>query len=910
MYEVVVLFWVCSFERDNQVEGLTVLAQENKRCVVEQFLQAERKEDCIRMLIQLLNSSDNWLCGSAAHLFEVLLESEGIGGTLGGCPLLESEGIGRTLGGCSEGGGGSLMAVLVQLLTKDDTDIVTNAAGAIASLVESCEGRDWLLGQPEVFGQLLESLSRLLSHPRRSTLNAAALMLARLLLSEDACRGLSTHPVASSTCHALLRCLSHTDKDTAMNAAFAVGRLCGSRQGRALILAQDTQHQLVSSLQNLLCSGAGPEAGQTACFALSCLATEEDGHAAVLGWPWFPRLLDGLLQQLQRGQEEPEPERGDSLWFAAMAARVLVSRPEGVVKVREHRLLEKQLQVLRLTITFEESVEKEMDMSLCSSLGPEVQEEVHACLRRLLRLPAPAPVSALRLPSGAYRVSWERSAPHSGLDATYCLQVGDTVLYRGPDCHVTIAATELPSVGTLPLRLSLSTCDGDVSPLSKPLLVQVEVGTGLRGPAPPRELRVIGCTSTQVHLSWAEPEGEARVKGYHIYHEDVLLDSTTELGATVSGLRPSTHYLLRVRAVGLNETAGAFASVEAQTTPSSDPHQALPVATSPDRHLDHHAHHEHHAHHAPCALTVAVLGRHELHISWGAPLSPLGRLFNYELRMNGQVAYLGTERFHAARRLAASTAYTCTVTAITSRGRCDSRSVTKRTARDEYQNTHRCLYSPSRQTPTQRVTPSPLSPEVAEVKRKVKKSHFTRKHLPEVTHAGRHHLRVVADTDRHSIPDHNKEREVRSRLEGTRNAAEPQEPCLSKAQRGSPFPLPPKTELIHWAVQPPVNCAGGTAEDSSGTSLQWRITRKGPGKRGRLPLITSHTCKARSIQPVTFSWSTLDWSRLQSDRLLPKRLGMGHRFHSEPIATKPSSSSYHHVAWGVTSMWTQRDHIH
>lgn len=131
----------------------------------------------------------------------------------------------------------------------------------------------------------------------------------------------------------------------------------------------------------------------------------------------------------------------------------------------------------------------------------------------------------------------------------------------------------------------------------------------------------------------------------------------------VSGLSPSTQYRLRVCAVGLTDITGPFAEVEVSTADVQD--------------------------HAPSGLTVVVLGRHELHVSWGVPLTPLGRLFNYELRMNGDVAYLGTERVHTARRLAANTAYTCTVTAITSRGRCESRPVTKRTARDEYQHTQR-----------------------------------------------------------------------------------------------------------------------------------------------------------------------------------------------------------------------------
>ena len=39
--------------------------------------------------------------------------------------------------------------------------------------------------------------------------------------------------------------------DTAMNAAFAVGRLCESEQGRSLILAQAREHQLVRQMLTL-----------------------------------------------------------------------------------------------------------------------------------------------------------------------------------------------------------------------------------------------------------------------------------------------------------------------------------------------------------------------------------------------------------------------------------------------------------------------------------------------------------------------------------------------------------------------------------------------------------------------------------------------------------------------------------
>lgn len=135
--------------------------------------------------------------------------------------------------------------------------------------------------------------------------------------------------------------------------------------------------------------------------------------------------------------------------------------------------------------------------------------------------------------------------------------------------------------------------------------------------------------------------------------------------ATVSGLSPATSYKLSVSSLSPGDTESLSAVTEVRTADDQD--------------------------HAPSALTVVVLGRHELQINWGFPVAPLGRLFKYELNMNGCVVYVGTERAYTARRLSANTAYTCTVTAITSRGRCHSSPVTKKTARDEYLHSSRWI---------------------------------------------------------------------------------------------------------------------------------------------------------------------------------------------------------------------------
>ncbi|KAJ8347001.1 hypothetical protein SKAU_G00284020 [Synaphobranchus kaupii] len=668
-----------------EVPSGSSLVQENKVQLVERILQEPDREGCINVLGRLLSSSNSQLCSTAAYLLGALAERDGW--------------VQETLEG-TQGDNAGLVGALGALLTNDDPDTVMNAAGAIASLVGSSVGRGLLLREEAVFWEVLASLPTLLCEERESTVNYAALVAARLSLCEEACQRLLQHPSAPKTLRNLAQCLAHSHTDTAMNAAFAVGRLCGTEEGRSLLLALEQEHQLVSSLQALLCEGRWPGAGQTACFALSSLLTEADGHALVLGSPAFPHLLDGLLRHLLE-------EEHDSAWFAAMTVKVIVSRPRGVLCVREHSLLEERLQSL----------------SQSCSISQELQEEVTACLRKLQRLSKPLPPETSHLPSGSYVVSWEKCTSESGLEVTYSLLDRDEVLYRGTQCHLTLPNSTLQSRCTLSLRLVQSTDGGDVSPCSEPTLLAVESKGVELMPGPPQQLRVIGCTPTQVRLSWAAPEGGLKPRMYQLYCGEMLLETTMELGAIMGGLSPGTLYQLGVCAVGPGDTSGLRATVDARTSECHD--------------------------HAPAGLTMTVLGRHELLVSWGAPGLPLGRLFNYELRLNGRVAYLGTERAYTARRLAANTAYTCTVTAITSRGRCQSRPVTKRTARDEYVHTQRCLYSPSRQPPLQ--TPACSLPvrEVTEVREKGKKSPSPHGHRPKGHMSAQSDRETASNRERH-----------------------------------------------------------------------------------------------------------------------------------------------------------------
>lgn len=105
---------------------------------------------------------------------------------------------------------------------------------------------------------------------------------------------------------------------------------------------------------------------------------------------------------------------------------------------------------------------------------------------------------------------------------------GDTLIYRGPRCEITLPHSHFQHKPPLSLRLNLSTSDGDTSPFSEHVEIRVE-GVELR-PRPPKDLRFISCTATEVRLKWAGPEGDVKPLSFQVYCDDVLLETTRELG--------------------------------------------------------------------------------------------------------------------------------------------------------------------------------------------------------------------------------------------------------------------------------------------------------------------------------------------------------------------------------------------
>ena len=90
--------------------------------------------------------------------------------------------------------------------------------------------------------------------------------------------------------------------------------------------------------------------------------------------------------------------------------------------------------------------------------------------------------------------------------------------------------------------------------------------------APPSDLQASDITENEVTLSWSESDDSDIIDGYHIYQDDVLIETVNNLTtqATIVDLTGSTTYTFKVTAFYVSkESAGV--SIDVQTTVSSNP---------------------------------------------------------------------------------------------------------------------------------------------------------------------------------------------------------------------------------------------------------------------------------------------------------------------------------------------------
>ncbi|XP_041428824.1 uncharacterized protein LOC121397054 [Xenopus laevis] len=202
-----------------------------------------------------------------------------------------------------------------------------------------------------------------------------------------------------------------------------------------------------------------------------------------------------------------------------MTLKVLSSLPKGVIRLRQHQLLEAMLK----------KVVSSHDM------GKEVLEEAEETLKNLQRLPQPAAPQAKLLDSGSVWVSWEGHRAESGFPVTYRLYDGDRLLYCGPSCSFLAPQGKLGQEYHLKVVMETEVDQSQDSPVYV-LLMEEPI------PSSPQDFKVIGRTATQIKLCWSPPvDCGAPIKYYIVYREDVVIETTSELSCIAGGLSPCTN---------------------------------------------------------------------------------------------------------------------------------------------------------------------------------------------------------------------------------------------------------------------------------------------------------------------------------------------------------------------------------
>ena len=91
-------------------------------------------------------------------------------------------------------------------------------------------------------------------------------------------------------------------------------------------------------------------------------------------------------------------------------------------------------------------------------------------------------------------------------------------------------------------------------------------------PSAPGNLTVTGVTSTSVALSWTASTDNVAVSGYDVYVDNVFQTSVTSTSAAISGLAPSTTYMVYVVARdAAGNKSNSSATVQAQTLGTDNP---------------------------------------------------------------------------------------------------------------------------------------------------------------------------------------------------------------------------------------------------------------------------------------------------------------------------------------------------
>jgi hypothetical protein len=215
----------------------------------------------------------------------------------------------------------------------------------------------------------------------------AALVIARISIEDSGCDKLLSHSKCSQLIlEKLVQSLGCDNAGRGMNCAFALGRICDSEKGRyAILQINNLTLTLIKSLYDMIEQNLDTGCTKNACYALSCLSSDQQAHVLITEHDCFNNLLN-TLSKILLTINDPETQ-----WFAAMLLKMFCSYPNGCMKMRSDDKIKNSMKELLKN----------------EDLYTDVREEVNVILENLKPLEKPGPVRCKV--NGSYEVfcEWE-----------------------------------------------------------------------------------------------------------------------------------------------------------------------------------------------------------------------------------------------------------------------------------------------------------------------------------------------------------------------------------------------------------------------------------------------------------------------------------------------------------------------
>lgn len=190
---------------------------------------------------------------------------------------------------------------------------------------------------------------------------------------------------------------------------------------------------------------------------------------------------------------------------------------------------------------------------------------------------------------------------------------------------------------------------------------QITVRTEEALPSEPENLKSTGSTTNIIRITWDPPsKPNGQIKSYFVYNGEVLVEQTSDLSSTITGLQPESSYEIFVCASN-NRGKGEKAYLKASTCGLGD---VLPEKPS-----------------------FGMIGKREILVRWQAPQVISGKLTRYDLNMSSKYEkkciYSGITTEYHVTMLRPDNEYKFEVVAITSEGKFKSKIAKVRTQKDE-----------------------------------------------------------------------------------------------------------------------------------------------------------------------------------------------------------------------------------